>query len=264
MAINPIESNKENCVQNPVTTAAAADQSFASAEVAPASAGDVMEVSERPTAIDAYHAGTGMLIASGAVAGSYDIAPVITSEEGNTAPAGHMTGASEVGKLRQASTPTFLAHVRKIVTDNEGRRPHVYTDTQGHPTVGIGFNLDRAGARAQLKAVGADYDAIRAGKTSLTDKQIDQLFSSDLARAEHDARRLVKSYDQLAPARRGVLTDMMFNLGSKQFAEFKSTIRAIESGDFSQAAHHMANSGWYEQTGDRAKRDVVRMQTANW
>ncbi len=159
---------------------------------------------------------------------------------------------------------TFEAHVRKIVTDNEGHRPHVYTDTQGHPTVGIGFNLDRSDARAKLTSVGANYDAVRSGKASLNEKQIDAFFSWDLAGAEHDARRLVKNYDQLAPARKGVVTDMIFNLGPGQFAQFKGTIRAIEQGDFQSAAQHMQHSGWYEQTGDRAKRDVARMQTAHW
>ncbi len=165
---------------------------------------------------------------------------------------------------RPHSDATFEAHVRKIVRDNEGHRPHVYTDTQGHPTVGIGFNLDRSDARAKLTAVGAEYDAVRSGKASLNEKQINALFSSDLAGAEHNARKLVKNYDQLAPARKGVVTDMIFNLGPGGFAQFKGTIRAIEQGDFQSAAQHMQHSGWYEQTGDRAKRDVARMQTAHW
>jgi hypothetical protein len=47
------------------------------------------------------------------------------------------------------------------IAEYEGKRAHVYTDTPGHPSVGIGFNLDRHGAKDALQAVGADYDKVR-------------------------------------------------------------------------------------------------------
>ena len=55
-------------------------------------------------------------------------------------------------------------------------KPCVYIDTEQHPTVGIGFNLDRSDARRHLSAVGANYDQIRTGSATLTDYQIRTLF----------------------------------------------------------------------------------------
>lgn len=50
-----------------------------------------------------------------------------------------------------------------MVADAEGTRPCVYIDTMGHPTIGIGFNLDRSDARSICSKYGINYDAIRAG-----------------------------------------------------------------------------------------------------
>ena len=63
---------------------------------------------------------------------------------------------------------------------NEGYKPRVYIDTEGHPTVGIGFNLDRSDAKQRLDAVDANYDKIRAGSVTLTDYQIRTLFNYDI------------------------------------------------------------------------------------
>ena len=43
---------------------------------------------------------------------------------------------------------------RALIWRHEGKRRCVYTDTMGHPTIGIGYNLDNAGARDELKKIG--------------------------------------------------------------------------------------------------------------
>src|SRR3990172_5316451 len=40
----------------------------------------------------------------------------------------------------------------------EGKKSKAYLDSRGIPTIGIGFNLQRADARQLLKDVGADYN----------------------------------------------------------------------------------------------------------
>ena len=56
----------------------------------------------------------------------------------------------------------------------EGRRNQAYDDKTGkaitpgcvvlgHPTVGVGFNLDANGAQAAIEALGLDYNQVRSG-----------------------------------------------------------------------------------------------------
>ena len=151
------------------------------------------------------------------------------------------------------TNPTGLvddAALQAQLTLHEDSRNHVYTDTMGHPTVGIGFNLDRAGARDAMSAVGADYDAVRAGTQDLTDDQISQLAHTDTQHAIDVARDYYSGFDQLDPARQRTLVDMSFNLDSK-INQFTGLHQALVDGDYDAAANHIASSLFARQTGHR-------------
>ena len=47
---------------------------------------------------------------------------------------------------------------RSLISKHEGKRLCVYKDTMGHPTIGIGYNLDNPGAPAAIAAVGANCE----------------------------------------------------------------------------------------------------------
>jgi GH24 family phage-related lysozyme (muramidase) len=150
------------------------------------------------------------------------------------------------------------------IAENEGKRAHVYTDTAGHPSVGIGFNLDRQGAKDAIQAVGADYDKVRAGQQDLTDDQISRLFEQDLNQAVGEASSLVSNFSSLDDPRQFVVVDMIFNLGSSGFGQFHHAIAAIQSQDWEAAGEAMTQSSWYSQVGHRAEKDVQMMKTGQW
>jgi GH24 family phage-related lysozyme (muramidase) len=156
-------------------------------------------------------------------------------------------------------TPDLDA-IQKLIAQHEGSSATVYTDTAGNPTVGIGFNLNRPNARAAIGAIGVDYDKLRAGAISLTQAQITALFQSDVAAAISDARRLVSNFEALPSPQQQVVVDMIFNLGAAGFKEFKQTIAAIESLNFSLAAEDMIASAWCGQVGTRCSDDVALMR----
>lgn len=157
-----------------------------------------------------------------------------------------------------------FAEATRRIAEHEGRRAKMYVDSRGHPTVGIGFNLDRQGAAAALADVGANYAAVRAGTQSLTDEQIDALAKRDIEDALSEASGIVSNFGNLSPARQFVIVDMVFNLGKAGFAAFHQTIAAIEAGDFAKAATDMKDSAWYGQVGSRAVSDCELMRSGDW
>jgi GH24 family phage-related lysozyme (muramidase) len=181
-----------------------------------------------------------------------------TSFGGDTTTAAAATAATGT---TQAADMTTDQDLRDQLAQEEGNRQHVYVDTAGHPSVGIGFNLDRSDARSQLSSVGADYDAVRAGTQDLTQGQIDQLFQHDVSTAVSTAQNYYSGFDQLDPARQRVLTDMAFNLGPTRLAGFQNLHTALVNGDFDAAANEMQNSTWATQVGNRATNLANQMRT---
>jgi lysozyme len=138
----------------------------------------------------------------------------------------------------------------------EGSRNQTYTDTAGHPTIGVGFNLDASGASAAIEALGLDYNQVRSGQQGLTDAQIDTLLAASLATAMRGAQGLIRSFEVLSSDRQIVVVDMVFNLGAPTFAKFVQTIEAINTLAWAAAAQQMQQSAWFRQVGDRGRANV--------
>ncbi len=142
----------------------------------------------------------------------------------------------------------------------EGRRRRAYDDSTGHRTVGVGFNLDRAGAASDINNLltGVSYRALLRGDRSLTDAQIDVLFRHDTQRAIDTARRQVAGFDSLPMDAQLIVIDMTFNTGSLH--KWRKLRAALARQDFTSAADAMHRSHWRRQTGQRAQRLIELMQ----
>merc|ERR1711988_1872660 len=145
---------------------------------------------------------------------------------------------------------------RSIISQHEGKRNCVYKDTMGHPTFGIGYNLDNPGAPQAIAAVGADYNSIRSGKTCLTDSQVMQLFEPSYQSAVRGARTAVSCYDSLCCDVQNVMTDMDYNLGDGGFSSFHGFIGYVCQGDWAQAAADGRGTAWCRQVGSRCTGDM--------
>jgi GH24 family phage-related lysozyme (muramidase) len=151
--------------------------------------------------------------------------------------------------------------LRKQIVKHEGSKTKVYLDTEGHPTVGVGFNLDRPGAKAKIEALGLSFAQVKSGKQELTQEQITKLLEDDLDVAIRDAKSLFPNFGDLSDVRQRVLVDMTFNLGKGKLAGFKNMIAAVKAKDFARAADEMKSSKWYKQVGQRGKTLEAMMRT---
>jgi len=168
----------------------------------------------------------------------------------------------EAGGAAAGPTPIDSQGIRQRIEQHEGREAHVYPDTEGNPTIGVGFNLNRADARQRIEALGLSYDDVRAGQVDLTEAQIDQLLEADVDTAIQDARALFPNFDTLTAERQRALTDMAFNLGSDRLAGFRDLRDAVQNEDWERAAEEMRDSRWADQVGQRADHDIEDMRGA--
>ena len=162
-----------------------------------------------------------------------------------------------------------ITKIEPRVIKHEGYKPKVYIDSRGNPTVGVGFNLNRADSSDLLKKVGANPVKIKSGKAELTDAQIKALLRTDLKVAKQGAQTLVSAdgktnlsivWPRLPLDVQGVLTEMIFNLGKKGLSEFNNFLAHLAKNQYSKAATEMLNSSWSKQVGNRANTlaDVIK------
>lgn len=126
---------------------------------------------------------------------------------------------------------------------DEGRIPHVYRDSEGYWTIGVGHLVDkRKGGR-------------------LPDIIIDSLLEYDIEETISKCRQSFPWFDSLDAGRQAVVCNMVFNLGLKGFMGFRRTIEAIEKRDWEAVSREMLDSRWARQVGNRASRLAMIMKT---
>ena len=95
-----------------------------------------------------------------------------------------------------------------LIQEAEGFRACPYEDTTGHLTVCYGFNLQAAGARSKVEAVGGDYDSLMSQGTCLMKDQCEKLFNEELLIAEKLSQRV---FGKQCPCVAAVLADVRFS-----------------------------------------------------
>lgn len=168
-----------------------------------------------------------------------------------------------------------MINIRDMIKRHEGYRKHAYLDSRKIWTTGVGFNLERAGAKEALKKHGINPDmiwaAIEEAKKAgggrkpgehtvdvLTDDQVNVLLDDDIAESVKDLHVMFPDFDNMPEAARAVLIDLHFNMGGATLRTFKNTIKCLKAGNWDQAAENLTKSLWYTQVGIRAK-EIVKM-----
>ena len=136
---------------------------------------------------------------------------------------------------------------------HEGLELHVYLDTKGIPTVGIGHNLENDPAEKELGRT------LKVGDKISEDEAM-QLFDKDLTIAVKEVSQVLSCFNDLSEVRQCVLVDMAFNLGVPRLKKFSKTLSAIENSEYEIAAKEMLDSSWARQVKSRAPRLALMME----
>lgn len=147
-----------------------------------------------------------------------------------------------------------ISSIIERVKKHEGVKFQRYLDSRGIPTVGVGFNLKREDADEKLKKIGLNATKVKKGSQKLTLQQVENLLVLDLENALAGARRILgpSSTNMSLPAL-GVLTEMVFNLGTTGVLKFDLFLKYFKIKKFRKAASEMLKSRWARQVGERAK-----------
>lgn len=149
--------------------------------------------------------------------------------------------AGEEFANRTTVKSTIAPEVKTEFETREGREAKVYKDTQGNDTVGVGFNMDDAGAKAIWKELGIpeDFDEVKAGTTELSDASVDELFEETYDSAVEEAGEIV-SFEGVPQQAQDVLVDLVFNMGkSKVKNGFPSFVKNMKAGNYADAADEL-------------------------
>jgi lysozyme len=153
--------------------------------------------------------------------------------------------------------------VNKVSTrQEEGFRTRVYRDSLGFRTIGIGFNMEAAGARQIWRdsGVATSFDDALTGRKTISKAEAEALFAATKQTARNNASRLVRNYEKLGTHQQDALIDMVFQLGPTGAMKFVRTRGLIEAGKFREAAAAMLESANARQTPNRVMRRAYMLQ----
>jgi GH24 family phage-related lysozyme (muramidase) len=151
-------------------------------------------------------------------------------------------------KIRNSLLMTYHYHLAL----SDSLAPHADTDTTGNPTIGIGFNLNKAGAQQLIAGQGYDYNSIVAGTTCLSDAAVVALFQNDVANAQACAQKTAPFFGNLKSSAQSVVVDLIFNLGCGGYSSFTGFNSFLNNGDYAGAANDLqTQTQWCGQVGTR-------------
>jgi GH24 family phage-related lysozyme (muramidase) len=178
-----------------------------------------------------------------------------------TAPATPLVPAVVVGPITKTSPVSMpiRAAAKEMLKRNEAISSYVYRDSEGNPTIGVGFNLSRPDADKKLRRIKTTKARVLAGET-LTDVQIDTLLDVELTDVLQDLVTLLPDFADMPPKAQLVLIDLRFNCGPGGLRTFVNTLQSIKTAQWQDAAQRLAASQWAVQVGDRAARAVTLLR----
>lgn len=140
----------------------------------------------------------------------------------------------------------MIAELTAQLNRDEDRRKSAYQDHLGFWTIGVGRLIDS-----------------RKGG-GLREDEINYLLRNDIEDRINALTRALPWFQDLDDARKGVLLNMAFQMGTEGLMGFKNTLEMVRTGNYTGAAAGMLQSKWATQTPERAQRLAAQMEDGKW
>lgn len=135
--------------------------------------------------------------------------------------------------------------LEKIIITHEGKKNHVYNDSLGIPTIGIGRNISPSGP-------------------GLSDDECLYLLRNDIERCRKSLQPY-EWYNKQDQVRKDAIVELVFNLGFAGFLKFKNTINMLACKNYISAAKALLNSKWAKQVGPNRSNNIAdRIRTGRY
>lgn len=149
---------------------------------------------------------------------------------------------------------------------DEGYDNKLYKDTEGYWTIGIGQLITKSPSKSTAEA---ELDKLmgRACSGQITRQEAEALFNKSVDKAVVGIQKnvLLRSvYDVLDSVRQAALINMVFQMGVAGVASFTNSMALLKAKNWEKAATNLAQSKWYKQTPNRAKRVIETFRTGTW
>jgi lysozyme len=132
------------------------------------------------------------------------------------------------------------------IIEDEGYIPHVYSDSLGYDTIGVGFCVDKAVPGAGLR--NEEIEFILSNRIQLIKKEL----------LQHSF------YNDLDSVRQEAIINMAYNLGVPKLLKFKYMIAAIKKQDWKSVYNEALDSRWAAQVKQRAIRIALCLKNGVW
>ncbi len=157
-----------------------------------------------------------------------------------------------------------MTKLERLLVLHEGLRLQPYRCPAGKLSIGVGRNLDdRPLCPQEIHYLGrSDLSG------GISEAEALWLLDRDLSVQARALDAAIPWWEGFDEARRAVLLDMSYNLGTAGLLKFRNTLRHLEARQFEEAAEEMLRSVWARQVGkqegQRAWRLARMTKTGEW
>ena len=153
---------------------------------------------------------------------------------------------------------TCMPWVCRRLAFHEGVVLHLYKDSLGYPSIGVGRCLATNPLTPEEKKACGDLSQ------GITKNAAYMLLRNDVTRCEEELRKNIPFYTKLPVERQYALLDMNFQLGCRGLLKFKKMLKAMEEKNFKLAAYECLDSNYHKQTPKRCERIAHLIGTGEW